>query len=105
MLKTPIGRLRAIGLVEGASFLVLLGIAMPLKYFAGFPIAVKVVGWAHGVFFILFCVALAHAMRAARWSILRTLGIFGAALVPFGTIAIDGTLKREDEEARAPTPA
>ncbi|MFM9955037.1 MAG: DUF3817 domain-containing protein, partial [Opitutaceae bacterium] len=36
-LKTPLGRLRVIGLWEGVSFLVLLVIAMPLKYFAGWP--------------------------------------------------------------------
>lgn len=101
MLETPIGRLRALGLVEGVSFLVLLGVAMPLKYFAGVPIAVKVVGWAHGVLFVAFCAALFHAMLAARWSILRAAGVFVASLVPFGTFLIDGRLKREDEAFRA----
>ncbi|MGQ0439259.1 DUF3817 domain-containing protein, partial [Bacillus sp. B-TM1] len=48
MLSTPIGRLRAIGLVEGISFLLLLFVAMPLKYFAGFATAVKITGMAHG---------------------------------------------------------
>nr|MBJ6878079.1 DUF3817 domain-containing protein [Vibrio cholerae] len=54
MLSTPIGRLRAIGLIEGISFLLLLFVAMPLKYFAGFATAVKITGMAHGVLFILF---------------------------------------------------
>jgi len=102
MLKTPIGRLRLIGLVEGTSYLVLLGIAMPLKYLAGLPMAVKVVGWAHGVLFVLFCAALSHAFVAARWSILRAAAVFIAALLPFGTFAIDGRLKSEDEARRAP---
>ena len=50
MLSTPIGRLRAIGLIEGISFLLLLFVAMPLKYFAGFSTAVKITGMAHGVY-------------------------------------------------------
>ena len=97
MLKSSIGRLRAIGLTEGASYLVLLGVAMPLKYFAGIPMAVKIAGWAHGVLFVLFCAALAQVFFSARWSIGRAAGVFLAALLPFGTFVIDGRLKREDE--------
>ncbi|HTO03360.1 MAG TPA: DUF3817 domain-containing protein, partial [Opitutus sp.] len=51
ILKTPLSRLRFIGWWEGVSFLVLLGIAMPLKYLAGEPAAVRVVGMAHGILF------------------------------------------------------
>ncbi|HEX5021981.1 MAG TPA: DUF3817 domain-containing protein, partial [Candidatus Binatia bacterium] len=40
MFSTSIGRLRAIGMIEGVSFLLLLGVAMPLKYFGGMPMAV-----------------------------------------------------------------
>jgi integral membrane protein len=54
MLRTSIGRLRAIGLTEAVSFLVLLGIAMPLKYFADLPRAGTIAGWLHGVLFITF---------------------------------------------------
>lgn len=101
MLQTPIGRLRAAGLVEGLSYLFLLGVAMPLKYLANLPMAVKVSGWIHGVLFILFCATLAHAMFSARWSIFRAGMIFIASLIPFGTFVIDGRLKREDEALRA----
>jgi len=57
MLKTSIGRLRTIALIEGISFIVLLGIAMPLKYLAGMPQAVTFAGWLHGMLFIAFCIA------------------------------------------------
>jgi integral membrane protein len=97
LLKTPIGRLRAIAFLEGCSFLLLLGIAMPLKYLAGLPVAVRIVGSIHGALFILFCAALAHAMVVARWSMARGGLVFASSLVPFGTFAIDGRLKREDE--------
>ncbi len=96
-MKTPIGRLRAIAFVEGCSYLLLLGIAMPLKYLAGWPVAVRIAGSLHGALFILFCAALAHAMLAARWSVARGGLVFASSLVPFGTFAIDGRLKREDE--------
>ena len=52
-IKTSIGRLRVIGFWEGVSFLVLLLIAMPLKYIAGNPEPVSIVGMAHGVLFLL----------------------------------------------------
>jgi integral membrane protein len=93
---SPIGRLRAVGLAEGASFLVLLGIAMPLKYFAGLPLAVKIAGWIHGTLFILFCVALSQATTAANWSYRRAAGLVVAALLPFGTFVVDKRLRDED---------
>jgi integral membrane protein len=96
VLRTPIGRLRAVGLFEGASFLLLLAVAMPLKYFAGMPLAVKVAGSAHGVLFLLFCAALAHASLSSRWSFSRSAAVFVAALLPFGPFVIDARLKRED---------
>ena len=100
VLDTPIGRLRAIGLAEGVSFLVLLGVAMPLKYLAGMPLAVKIVGWLHGVLFVAFCVALAQAMRAHGWSYRRAAACFIASLVPFGTFVMDRSLAREEAELR-----
>jgi integral membrane protein len=96
---TPIGRLRLVGLIEGASFLALLGVAMPLKYLAGMPMAVKIAGWIHGVLFILFALALVQAWRHRGWAIDKAAGVFIAALIPFGTFVIDGRLKREDEGA------
>jgi hypothetical protein len=54
LVKTQLGRLRIIGFVEGLSFLILLGIAMPLKYFFGLPETVRVVGMAHGLLFVLY---------------------------------------------------
>jgi len=100
ILKTPLGRLRVVAFIEGCSFLLLLGVAMPLKYFAGLPLAVRIVGSIHGGLFLLFCVALLQAMLAARWSMLRAGIVFASSLVPFGTFAIDGRLKKEDEALR-----
>ncbi len=97
MLQTSIGRLRAVGFVEAISFLVLLGVAMPLKYFAGLPQAVKIVGWLHGVLFIFFCITLARARLEAKWDLWRTGSVLVAALLPFGPFVIDGRLRNEDQ--------
>jgi integral membrane protein len=97
MLKSPIGRLRAIGLVEGVSFLILLGVAMPLKYFAGLPQTVKVVGWIHGLLFITFCMVLLQTRLDAKWNAWQTATILVAALLPFGPFVIDKRLRKEDK--------
>jgi integral membrane protein len=86
-------------MVEGTSFLLLLGVAMPLKYVAGYPLAVKLVGWAHGVLFILFCAALAQAMSHARWPLTRGIKLFVAALLPFGPFLVDRGLRAEQSAA------
>lgn len=93
--KTPLGRLRLIALYEGISYLVLLLIAMPLKYFADLPMAVSIVGALHGLLFVLFLIAVAHVMIVHRWSVLRGLGALIASLVPFGTFVLDVQLKRD----------
>jgi integral membrane protein len=93
-LATPLGRMRLISLVEGVSFLLLLGVAMPIKYFAGIPEVTSVVGAIHGVLFILYVLAAATLMLVLRWSPLWFLGAMLASVVPFGTFYLDSRLKR-----------
>lgn len=95
MFHTPIGRLHAVGYAEGISFLVLLGIAMPLKYLFHYPLAVTIVGALHGLFFVLYLIAVVHAASVHRWSFLRVLGAFVASLLPFGPFVFDARLRRE----------
>jgi integral membrane protein len=79
--------------MEGISFLVLLTIAMPLKYFAGVPAAVHVAGWAHGILFMLFCAALALTSWLARWPLGRSSLVFAASLIPFGPFLVDRRMR------------
>ncbi|HVR35405.1 MAG TPA: DUF3817 domain-containing protein [Methylomirabilota bacterium] len=90
---TPIHDLRLVGRIEAISFLALLFVAMPLKYLADLPLAVKVVGWVHGVLFILFCLALARAKYATRLRAGVAAMAFVAALLPFGPFVIDRRLR------------
>lgn len=91
--------LRLVAFLEGMSFLVLLFIAMPLKYAAGMPMAVRVVGMAHGVLFVAFVAALGWVAVERTWPIKRTALAFLAAWVPFGTFVLDRSLKRDMNEA------
>lgn len=95
MLKSPIGRLRLIGLVEGASFLILLGVAMPLKYLADMPMAVRIVGSVHGGLFLVFLVALMQAADHGSWRFTRIAAAFIASVLPFGTFVFDRSLRAE----------
>lgn len=101
MLATPIARLRTIGFLEAISFLVLLGIAMPLKYAAGRPEMVAIVGRVHGVLFLLYVAAVVHAAIARRWNFERALHAVIAAVVPFGPFFFDRSLRREEREQLA----
>lgn len=100
MFKSALGRLRVIALVEGVSFLVLLFVAMPLKYAADMPEAVRWVGSAHGGLFLLFLLALLQAWDEAKWPLSRAAIGFVASVVPFGTFWFDRSLR--EEMARRP---
>lgn len=89
LLTTTIGRLRVIGFLEGVSFLVLLGIAMPLKYVWDEPQAVRVVGMAHGVLFLAYVAAAVQAWLDYDWPWKRAAWVIAASLVPFGTFYAD----------------
>lgn len=95
MMKTALGRFRLISLIEGISYLVLLLVAMPLKYMMDIPIAVTVAGMLHGVLFCLYILALGHVTLANRWSFLRVAGAFIASLLPFGNFVLDRRIRHE----------
>ncbi|GKU78789.1 DUF3817 domain-containing protein [Paenibacillus sp. L3-i20] len=96
MLKTAIGRLRIIGLFEGISFLVLLLIAMPLKYWADIPEPVSIVGMLHGVLFVLYILAVIHVTIVHRWSFVKFLLACVASVLPFGPFIVDKKLLRDE---------
>ncbi|MEM1025607.1 MAG: DUF3817 domain-containing protein [Myxococcota bacterium] len=84
---------RLVGFVEGCSWLLLLFVAMPLKYGFGQPWAVRVVGMGHGILFCLFVVVLLRAHLSERWGLVRSGILFLAALLPFGFLFVDRSLR------------
>jgi len=77
--------LRWVALFEGSSLLLLLFVAVPLKYYADMPEAVKIVGPIHGVLFLTFLVLLFSHAGKRDLSLVKTLTGFIASLIPFGT--------------------
>jgi integral membrane protein len=98
---STLGRFRLVAIVEGISYLILLGIAMPLKYFAELPEAVKYTGWIHGVLFVLYIALLLKVWIQYRWSFGKVVLAFIASLLPFGTFVLDSKLKKEQQAANA----
>ena len=94
--KKLLHRFRIIGIAEGISFLVLLLIAMPLKYFFNFPEAVKVTGWIHGALFIAFIYFAFEVMGALKKNFGWFVKAFIAAFFPLGTFIFDRELKKEE---------
>lgn len=93
-----IRNLRIIGILEGISFLVLLLIAMPLKYVWDMPLMVKYTGWAHGLLFILYIVAVPLAKRAMNWNVLWVFIAWATSLIPLGTFVLDRYLVKREKE-------
>jgi integral membrane protein len=91
--RTEIGRFRLVSILEGVSYVVLLGIAMPLKYAAGIPQAVRIVGMAHGVLFVAFCVALFAVATSRDWSWRKSATAMIAAIVPLGAFWLERRLR------------
>lgn len=86
--------LTIVGYLEGTSFLLLLGIAMPLKYMMGIPEGVKYIGMAHGILFIAYIAVLmgaASKIKMPLWAM--PMGVLGSFL-PFGPFIFDHILKK-----------
>lgn len=86
-------KIRLTVLAEGVSFLILLFIAMPLKYFADLPLAVKWVGWGHGCLFILLCGLLFWGLVSGAIRFKQAVIVFISSLIPFGPFVINHQLK------------
>lgn len=80
---------RIISFLEGTSFLLLLFIAVPIKYFQGDASYVKMLGMPHGILFMLYFVLAIVLKKEMNWSY-KILGIvLVASVIPFGTFYID----------------
>lgn len=90
---------RKVAFAEGVSFLILLFIAMPLKYLADIPIAVTIVGGLHGVLFVAFCVIANMVRREYKKDLKWLLKAGLASIIPFGTFVMDKQWKKEEAEA------
>lgn len=94
--KILLHRFRIVAIAEGISFLVLLLIAMPLKYVFYLPQAVKVCGWIHGALFIAYLYLAFEVMGSLKKNFAWFAKAFAAAILPCGTFVFDKQLKKEE---------
>lgn len=98
-LNSSIGRLRLVAFLEGISLLLLVFIAMPLKYLMDKPAMVKVVGQAHGILFLLFVFYTLVVAGQARWGFFQTTWkVLLSSFIPFGTFYIDARILKPRHE-------
>lgn len=96
LIKTQIGRLRVIAFIEGVSFLIILFVTMPLKYYAAMPQPNKVIGMIHGVLFLYYVISVIQTKIEYSWDWKKTSLALLASIIPFGTFWADVKLFRED---------
>lgn len=80
---------RIVSILEGVSYLLLLFIATPIKYFAGNDSFVKLLGMPHGLLFIVYVILAIMLKLEFKWELKKTLVILAASVIPFGTFYID----------------
>lgn len=95
-METPksLKHLLMIGYVEGISYILLLAVAMPLKYYADMPMAVRITGAVHGALFVWFLFALAYTTTQLKWSLAKPAVALIASIIPFGTFFLDKYLRK-----------
>jgi integral membrane protein len=94
----PLYRLRYIALVEGFSFLFLLFVSMPMKYYMGYAEFSYYVGLTHGYLFVIYIFFAIENLTRGRIEFLQFLRVFIASIIPFGTFFNDKMLKQQQEK-------
>jgi len=95
---------RAASLIEGLSYLLLLGIAMPLKYAWGYPLAVQIAGSLHGGLFVVLLLAVGAALIRGRIRVHEGFMVMALSLVPFGAFFLEWKWRQRDRRPPGPSP-
>ena len=88
-------KFKFINKIEGISFIILLFVAMPMKYYFGYPIATKIVGMAHGLLVFIFIYQLIEAKNEANLTLKESALYFVLSLIPFGSFYTDKLLAKK----------
>jgi integral membrane protein len=95
---TTLSLFKKVAIAEGVSYLALLLIAMPLKYYAGMPLAVKYTGWAHGMLFVLYVAMVIMCAMEYKWKFGTIILVFLASLLPFAPFIVEKRLHEGAED-------
>jgi integral membrane protein len=81
---------KIISFLEGISYILLLFFAMPLKYLGNNEILVKILGWPHGILFVLYLyISFIIQIRLKKWKMKEFFIVIIASFIPFGTFYIN----------------
>ena len=80
---------RIIAFLEGISYILLLGIAVPIKYVLDNDTYVKLLGMPHGILFIAYLILAVMVGSKLKWDTRTFMYVFLASIIPFGTFYID----------------
>lgn len=97
-LTNSLYRFRKIALVEGVSFLLILFVSMPLKYYMDIPIVNKYFGWVHGILFIVYILLAVEIVIRRKINIWQFLRVIIASIIPFGTFFNEKMLREQQEK-------
>lgn len=101
LVSTNIGRLRIIAFLEGVSFILLLFIATPMKYYMDSPAGTKILGPIHGALFIIFILNALSVSVEENWKFTNTTWkVLLASILPFGTFYIDHTILKKIQKSK-----
>ena len=89
--------LRVISYLEGISYILLLFIAVPIKYYANDPSLVKLLGMPHGLLFVAYVILSLVSSKEYRWNSKKTLVVLISSVIPFGTFYVDYKYLKTDE--------
>jgi integral membrane protein len=80
---------RIVALLEGLSYILLLGIATPIKYLLNDPQYVKLLGMPHGLLFMVYITLAILIKKELEWDKKSFGFVLLASILPFGTFYID----------------
>lgn len=80
---------RIVSFLEGFSYLLLIFVAVPIKYFNGDASFVKILGMPHGILFMLYIILAITLLKSMKWDFKTVMIILVASILPFGTFYID----------------
>ena len=94
-----ISRLRALSLIEGTSLILLIFIAVPLKYLVDMPMMVRVVGMVHGILFLALGFLTLSVGKENGWKFKRMAIIVMASVIPFGCFYVENKIFKQPGSA------
>lgn len=93
----PLFRFRMLALIEGVSYLLILFVTMPMKYYMGIGILNKIVGWGHGILFVIYIILAFEILIRQRINFWQFLRVIIASIIPFGTFFNEKMLKEQQK--------